>query len=184
MCVGTHQMFIDLNYISITFSALHLAHPLSHPIMASFYISSSLRPLLFQLSLCVIIALHCLETLVIFMNQWTSRLTGNPVIWGKNWLSAVPLERSYPQKQINQPKPIYLECLFSVTLKFFQAAAPRRTFIHRLSQTAVSALSLITLYCPLYELQWHIIILNCLLSGNDDVLQMRKRVWLLIPVRL
>lgn len=177
-------MFIDLNTF-LSLSALHLAHPLSHPIMASFWYSFLLffKTTAFStLSVCYnCIAL--LWNLVIFMNQWTSRPTGNPVIWvGKNWLSAVPLEREL-SLWTNKPaqKPIYLECLFSVTLKFFQAAAPKENIVYRLSQDC--CLSTFT-YNPLLPTVWVTVAhyhLNCLLMVMMMSYKLRKRVWLLIP---
>ena len=158
-------MFIDLNYISVSFSALHLAHPLSHPIMASFYISSSFKTTALS-TLCVIIALLCSEILGYFYESLNKRAHRKSCHLSGKGLTFCSATRKgvIPVKQTNQPKTYLSRVPVFCHFKIFPSSSPKGRTFKSIGwvRTAVSALSLITLYCPLYELQWHIIILTAI----------------------
>ena len=118
-------LLIWITFLSL--SLLYTSHIPCHTQSWLVFISlPPLRPLLFQLSLCVIVALLCSEILGYFYESLNKQAHRKFCHLSRKELTFCSATRKgvIPVKQINQPKP-HLECLYPVTLKFFQAAAQK-----------------------------------------------------------
>lgn len=154
--------------IWITFLSLSLLYTSHIPCLTQswlvFISLPPLRPLLFQLSLCVIVALLYSEILGYFYESLNKQAHRKFCHLSRKELTFCSATRKgvIPVKQINQPKTHLSRVPVSCHFKVFPSSSPKGRTFKSIGwvKTAVSALSLITLYCPLYELQWHIIILT------------------------
>lgn len=163
--MGTQPIFIYLNYI---FQSLSLLCSWYIPgLTLSWVIFIAILLLLFLLSLCAVIALLCFEILRCFYNssnelahRKSCHLSGKVLTCcSATRKGVIPRnQQADTQKHLSR-----VPTLLSVEKKnFFPKQQPKRKNIqvYRLSRGCCLSTSLITLYCPLCDLQRHIIVLS------------------------